>query len=106
MKTSDILIDCVYKDCIPPPSVLADYFGFSNIFDNSNITIIFGLYIGLIKNNLITSEQLHYNCINHTLDTFIRYNYEKLLKNNRQSQYYTDFCHKHLVIDTELDTEF
>lgn len=94
MRTSDILIRCVYEDVLPPPSVLADYFGFTNIRSEENLTIIFGLYAGLIKHELVTSEELHTHCRRNTLDTFIRETYDRLSQESRKSGYYTEFCDK------------
>jgi hypothetical protein len=100
MRTSDILIKCVYKDILPPPSVLADYFGFDNLMSEQNLSIIFGLYIGLIKYELVTSNELHFACKNNTLHNLITEKYDKI---NRTSKYYTDFCERGIIIDVGLD---
>lgn len=102
-RTSDILIKCVYEDTLPPPSVLADYFGFENLMSKENIIIIFGLYIGLIRNNLVTSNELHINCKNNTLHNLITEKYDKLCQENRTSKYYTEFCERSIIIDVGLD---
>ena len=107
MRTSDILIRCVYEDVLPPPSVLADYFGFTNIRSKENLTIIFGLYAGLIKHELVTSEELHTHCLNNTLDNFIREQYDELsrLFKGVRNGYYTEFCENDIIIDVGLGEE-
>jgi hypothetical protein len=105
MRTSDILIRCVYQDILPPPNVLADYFGFTNLMSKDNLTIIFGLYSGLIKYELVTSNELDTHCRNNTLDNFIREKYDELLQESRKSGYYTEFCEKGIIIDVGLGEE-
>jgi hypothetical protein len=102
MRTSDILISCVYEDVLPPPSVLADYFGFENLMSKENLSIIFGLYSGLIKYKLVTSNELHFACKNNTLNKFITEKYDKLCQENRTSKYYTEFCERGIIIDVGL----
>lgn len=104
-RTSDILIKCVYEDTLPTPSVLADYFGFDNLMSKENLSIIFGLYVGLIRNNLVTSNELHINCKNNTLHNLITEKYDKLCQENRTSKYYTEFCERSIIIDVGLDDE-
>lgn len=99
MRTSEILVKCVYEDVLPPASVLADYFGFENIMFEENLRVIFGLYSGLIKYELVTSMELHTHCVNNTLDKFIREKYDQLLQESRRSGYYTEFCEKGIRIN-------
>jgi hypothetical protein len=102
MRTSDILIRCADEDTFPPPSVLADYFGFKNLRSRENLTIIFGLYAGLIQYDLVTSNELHTHCKNNTLHSFIKEKYDKLCQENRTSKYYKEFCERGIKIDVGL----
>jgi hypothetical protein len=45
-KTIDDLVKCCMLDIMPPLPVIADYFGLNNI---DNLSIILGLYQGMIK---------------------------------------------------------
>ena len=45
-KTIDLLVESCMTDLLPPVPVIADYFGLNNI---DNLSIILGLYQGMIK---------------------------------------------------------
>jgi len=102
-RTSDILIECAYTDDIPPLSVLVDYFGDDNL-TNEKITIIFGLYVGLIKFGFTNSNELHKNFMNKSLDSFIRKKYNELSK-KYSSGYYKIFCDKNMKITSNYLTD-
>ena len=109
-KTSDILVNCIYKDLIPDDfSVLADYFGIHNlnILNINNyeyITNIFGMYQCLIKYGNITSNDLHNALINNSLDQMIHNIFNNALCSN---SYYQEFCkyqiQLQLVTNKDLD---
>ena len=48
-KTFDLLVESCMTDLFPPCPDIADYFGFENARDNEHISIILGLYQGMIK---------------------------------------------------------
>jgi hypothetical protein len=51
-KTIDILVDGCVKNIIPPIPVLADYFGYENLYNynEDDLCIILGLYIKMLNN--------------------------------------------------------
>ena len=48
-KTIDFLAESCMADLFPPLLVIADYFGLDNADNEEHLSIIFGLYQGMIK---------------------------------------------------------
>lgn len=91
-KTIDSLFNACFNDDINSITngVIYDYFGIHN---NNYITIIFGLYVGLIKIKQISKELIE-NCFyTNRLDELIHKKYK-----NWKSQYYNIFCNNNIII--------
>ena len=91
-KTSDILIECCYKDLIPPIPVIADYFGIA-YRNEEDMCIVLGLYQGLVKFRGVKSDELHEAFLQNKLDELMHSKYRE-----RKSQYYMMFCERNLSL--------
>jgi hypothetical protein len=48
-KTIDLLVESCMTDLFPPVPVIADYFGWENVGNDENLSVILGLYQDMIK---------------------------------------------------------
>ncbi len=90
-KTIDDLVNCCMLDTIPPMPVIADYFGFDNV---ENLSIILGLYQGMIKINGMDKTIIEKAFKKNQLDKLIHDSY----KIYGTSGYYRKFCDQNIKI--------
>jgi len=91
VKTIDILFNIIEKNIPMSNSVLHDYFGNNNNYEI--ISIILGLYAGLIKIKGIPKKLIENCFITNRLDELIHKKYK-----HHKSQYYKIFCEKNIKI--------
>ena len=90
-KTIDNLVNCCMLDSRPPMPVIVDYFGLDNI---DNLSIILGLYQGMIKIKGMNKTIIEKAFKNNQLDQLIHDSY----KIYGTSGYYKMFCEKNIKI--------
>ena len=90
-KTIDDLVKCCMLDTMPPMPVIADYFGFDNV---DHLSIILGLYQGMIKINGMDKDIIEKAFKINKLDKLIHDSY----KIYGTSGYYKMFCEKNIKI--------
>ena len=90
-KTIDDLVNCCMLDIIPSMPVIADYFGFDNV---ENLSIILGLYQGMIKINGMDKTIIEKAFKKNQLDKLIHDSY----KIYGTSGYYRKFCDQNIKI--------
>ena len=90
-KTIDDLVKCCMLDIMPPLPVIAAYFGLNNI---DNLSIILGLYQGMIKIKGMDKYIIEKAFKKNELDKLIYDSY----KIYGSSGYYKMFCDKNIKI--------
>ena len=90
-KTIDDLVTCCMLDSRPPMPVFVDYFGLDNI---DNLSIILGLYQGMIKIKGMDKTIIEKAFKQNQLDQLIHDSY----KIYGTSGYYKMFCEKNIKI--------
>ena len=91
VKTIDDLVKCCVLDTMPTMPVIADYFGLDNI---ENLSIILGLYQGMIKIKGMDKSIIENAYKKNELDKLIHESY----KIYGTSGYYKMFCDKNIII--------
>ena len=91
VKTIDDLVKCCVLDTMPTMPVVADYFGLDNI---ENLSIILGLYQGMIKIKGMDKSIIEKAYKKNELDKLIHESY----KIYGTSGYYKMFCDKNIKI--------
>jgi hypothetical protein len=93
-KTIDLLVESCMNDLFPPVPVIADYFGWENASNDENLSIILGLYQGMIKIKGMNKKEVEKAFKTNQLDKLIHDSY----KVYGASGYYKKFCKKNIVI--------
>ncbi len=93
-KTIDLLVESCMADEFPPVPVIADYFGWNNASNDEYISIILGLYQGMIKINGMNKDKVEKAFKTNQLDKLIHDAY----KVYGATGYYKMFCNKNIVI--------
>jgi len=95
-KTIDDLVECCFKNTLPPVPVIADYFGMENFMKNdvNELCIIFGLYIKMIVCWNIHKDVIENTFLNNQLDELIHDTYSQ----HGKTGYYKQFCDKKMKI--------
>ena len=88
-KTIDDLVKCCVLDTMPTMPVVADYFGLDNV---ENLSIILGLYQGMIKIKGMDKRIIENAFKKNQLDKLIHDSY----KIYGTSGYYKMFCEKNI----------
>ena len=90
-KTIDDLVKCCVLDTMPTMPVVADYFGLDNV---ENLSIILGLYQGMIKIKGMDKRIIEKAFKTNQLDKLIHDSY----KIYGTSGYYKMFCDNNITI--------
>ena len=93
-KTIDLLVDSCMTDLLPPVPVTADYFGWENVSNDENLSVILGLYQGMIKIKGMNKDIVEKAYKKNELDKLIHDSY----KIYGTSGYYKMFCKKTIII--------
>ena len=91
-KTIDLLVESCMLDIFPPIPVIAEYFGLVNAGNTEHLSIILGLYQGMIKIKGMNKNIVEKAFLNNQLDKLIHDSY----KVYGTSGYYKKFCDKKL----------
>ena len=91
-KTIDFLAESCMADLFPPLLVIANYFGLDNADNEEHLSIVFGLYQGMIKIKGMNKNIVEKAFLNNQLDKLIHDSY----KVYGSSKYYKKFCDKKL----------
>ena len=79
-------------DLLPPVPVIADYFGWENISNYENLSVILGLYQGMIKIKGMNKDIVEKAYKNNELDKLIHDAYKVYWA----SGHYKMFCKKNI----------
>ena len=91
--TAKELDRCCVLDLIPPPPVIADYFG--DVSNPEDITIIFGVYQGLLNKKSVDVKLLN-NCFHsNRLDELVHTRYKI-----EQTGYYNMFKERNIKLES------
>ena len=93
-KTIDDLVKCCMLDIFPPCPVIADYFGLENASNDEYLSIILGLYQGMIKIKGMNKDTVENAFKKNKLDKLIHDSYRVY----GSSGYYRMFCEKNIII--------
>ena len=93
-KTIDLLVDSCMSDLFPPDPVIADYFGIENASNTEHLSIILGLYQGMIKIKGMNKDIVENAYKKNKLDKLIHDSYRVY----GSSGYYRMFCEKNIII--------
>ena len=93
-KTIDLLVESCLTDLLPPVPVIADYFGWENVSNDENLSVILGLYQGMIKIKGMNKDIVEKAYKKNELDKLIHDSY----KVYGASGYYKMFCKKNIII--------
>ena len=93
-KTIDLLVESCLTDLFPPGPVIVDYFGLDNASNNEHLSIILGLYQGMIKIKGMNKDIVEKAFKKNELDILIHDSYKIYGK----SGYYKMFCKKKIII--------
>ncbi len=93
-KTIDLLAQSCMTDLLPPVPVIADCFGWENVSNDENLSVILGLYQGMIKMKGMNKDIVGKAYKKNELDKLIYDSY----KVYGASGYYNMFCKKNIII--------